>query len=123
MDEKSCEMCFSRSSSGIPKGDGSSKGATVGQGLGLGLPPLKKKGGSETGIGAQGWAPKAQPVRQSKQPTPSNRSLEATLEKLRAETRQTVENIDSSHDDDAMGDELVDNLVKQFEDLGGSQVS
>ncbi|KAJ7568140.1 hypothetical protein O6H91_01G020500 [Diphasiastrum complanatum] len=99
--------------------------APLGQGLGLGLPTLspgKKKSGSTKSRSSTS----NQPAASTSRPTvvdPSNSSMAATLEKLAAQTRQTVESMEASpSDEDAMGNQLVENLVKQFEDLGGSQV-
>ncbi|KAJ7568141.1 hypothetical protein O6H91_01G020500 [Diphasiastrum complanatum] len=98
--------------------------APLGQGLGLGLPTLspgKKKSGSTKSRSSTS----NQPAASTSRPTvvdPSNSSMAATLEKLAAQTRQTVESMEASpSDEDAMGNQLVENLVKQFEDLGGSQ--
>lgn len=57
----------------------------------------------------------------TKSGSPSENSLSATLERLAEQTRQTVGNIDAAPESNIAGDEM-ENLVRQFEELGGSQV-
>ncbi|KAL3680741.1 hypothetical protein R1sor_023697 [Riccia sorocarpa] len=107
--------------SGPSVSDGSS-GANLGQGLGLGLPalvPAKKKSGgnkSSTSSGASGTDSGS-----SRDRSGAQRPLSATLDMLQQQTRETMGNIDIADKEDIMGEELVESLMKQFEDLGGSQ--
>lgn len=102
----------SKSSGGSGSQSSAVTKATLGQGLGTGLPSLssgKKKAGGKgskdkhvSGVSAQ-----------SKPET----TLSATLQKLAEQTRNTVENIDAAP---AEADDM-ESFVKQFEALGGSQ--
>lgn len=82
--------------------------------------PARGKGSSSSSsIGITGSGTPA--ARERGLPPPEG-PLSATLEKLAQQTRETVGNIDAVDEDSLMGDELVENLMKQFEDLGGSPV-
>ncbi|KAL2621674.1 hypothetical protein R1flu_001879 [Riccia fluitans] len=111
--------------SGPSVSDGSS-GVHLGQGLGLGLPALgpakKKSGGSKPGTstGASGTS-SGSSSSFSRDRSAAQRPLSATVDMLQQQTRETMGNIDVADKEDIMGEELVESLMKQFEDLGGSQ--
>ncbi|BBN15451.1 peroxin-19 [Marchantia polymorpha subsp. ruderalis] len=113
--------------SGPSVSDGST-GANLGQGLGLGLPALtpgkKKSSGNKIGSSSQTGATSSGTSKQSswtRDKSAPQRPLSATLDMLQQQTRETMGNIDVADKDELMGEELVENLMKQFEDLGGSQ--
>lgn len=80
------------------------------QGLGLGLPDLKsKKKGKQ------------------KVPNPTDSHVSETLDKLRQQTREAVKNMESisgapKAGEDLGKDAMMEDWVKQFEELAGSQV-
>lgn len=78
------------------------------QGLGMGLPDLKSK-------------------KKGKQKVSKEYHVEEALDKLREQTRQAVKGLESvtaaSKPDDFGKDAMIDDWVKQFEELSGSQVS
>ncbi|GLJ04799.1 hypothetical protein SUGI_0003700 [Cryptomeria japonica] len=81
------------------------------QGLGTGLPnlpPSKKKGKQKIGSSS------------ASKPTSTDAHAE-TLEKLAQQTRDTLHDLQHSAQDEAAGEKMVEDLFKQFEDLGGSQ--
>ncbi|KAH9327588.1 hypothetical protein KI387_007766, partial [Taxus chinensis] len=81
------------------------------QGLGTGLPslaPSKKKGKQKIGSYS------------ASKPTSTDAHAE-TLEKLAQQTRDTLQGLQSSAQDEVAGEKMVEDLFKQFEDLGGSQ--
>lgn len=79
------------------------------QGLGIGLPspPIKRKGKQKIGT--------------SSKPMSTDAHVAETLEKLAQQTRQTLQGLDSVAQEDATGEKLVENLFKQFEEIGGTQ--
>ncbi|CAM6114041.1 unnamed protein product [Calypogeia fissa] len=110
-----------------PSGSDEIPGEQLGLGLGLGLPGLatagKKKaakGKGRSSSSADGTTSSRAAVARELGMPPPEGPLSATLQQLAEQTRETVGNIDAV-DDDKLGDELVENLMKQFEDLGGSQ--
>ncbi|CAM6036407.1 unnamed protein product [Sphagnum compactum] len=106
---------------------GSRVGATTaGQGLGGGLPALlprkKKSSGSKPPSSSKGIAilKNASPIKTSQSVPEAN--LSATLDRLAEQTRQTVESITADPEAENPGDDdMMENLVKQFEELSGSQ--
>jgi hypothetical protein len=107
---------------------GSRVGATTaGQGLGGGLPALlprkKKSSGSKPASSSKGIAisKNALPIKTSQSVPEAN--LSATLDRLAEQTRQTVESITADPEAENPGDDdMMENLVKEFEELSGSQV-
>lgn len=105
---------------------GASVETTLGRGLGVALPALvpgrrktaSTKGKSATYTGKTPFASRAQGAAASDAAT-DNR-LSDTLEELTQQTRQTLEQLNTAGDDEAMGERLVESIVKQFEALGGS---
>eukprot|EP00850_Spirogloea_muscicola_P016932 SM000141S00876 [mRNA] locus=s141:171746:173213:- [translate_table: standard] len=76
------------------------------QGLGVGLPALDKK-------------KKKTPKKPAPAVSNSDERLASTLETLAEQTRQTVESMEETNG--AVDDELIEKLVRQFEDVGSSQ--
>ena len=79
------------------------------QGLGLGLPDLKAK-------------------KKGKQKAPKESHVAETLDKLRQQTREAVKNFESmgaaaAAPEDLSKDAMLEEWVKQFEELAGSQVT
>jgi peroxin-19 len=76
------------------------------QGLGMGLPDLKSK-------------------KKGKQKVSKESHVEEALDKLREQTREAVKGLESvtaaSKPDDSSQDAFMDDWVKQFEELAGSQ--
>eukprot|EP00252_Welwitschia_mirabilis_P002167 TRINITY_DN12078_c0_g1_i1.p1 TRINITY_DN12078_c0_g1~~TRINITY_DN12078_c0_g1_i1.p1 ORF type:complete len:254 (+),score=63.62 TRINITY_DN12078_c0_g1_i1:221-982(+) len=96
-------------------------GNVIVQGLGTGLPspPGKKKGKQKAGVSenmSQATAPTA--------PSAETHVAE-TLERLAQQTKETLKGMESAmpkdNDDDLGGEKMVENLLKKFEELGGSQ--
>lgn len=84
------------------------------QGLGAGLPnpPTRKKGKQKIGSSSSFSVPKS---------TPEDAHVAETLEKLAQQTRQTLQGLQSSATDEgAAGENMVEDLFKHFEELGGS---
>jgi len=79
------------------------------QGLGVGLPspPSKRRGKQKIGT--------------SSKPMSTDAHVAETLEKLAQQTRQTLQGLDSAAQEDPAGEKLVENLFKQFEEIGGTQ--
>ena len=77
------------------------------QGLGMGLPDLNSK-------------------KKGKQKVSKESHVEEALDKLREQTREAVKGLESvtaaSKPDDSSQDAFMDDWVKQFEELAGSQV-
>jgi len=77
------------------------------QGLGMGLPDLKSK-------------------KKGKQKVSKESHVEEALDKLREQAREAVKGLESvtaaSKPDDSSQDAFMDDWVKQFEELAGSQV-
>lgn len=99
-----------------------SEKTTMGQGLGVGLPALtpgKRKTASTKGNNAMHTGKTTSSAKAAA--VDARVSATDTLEQLAQQTRQTLEGLETDMDDDAMGEKLVEDLVKQFEELGGSQ--
>lgn len=75
------------------------------QGLGMGLPDMRIKSKGKQKVSKQDHVAEA-------------------LDKLREQTRETVESISSKQQQPASGDDdaMVEDFLKQFESLAGSQV-
>jgi len=107
---------------------GSRVGATTaGQGLGGGLPALlprkKKSSGSKPASSSKGIAISKNPLPIKTSQSVPEANLSATLDRLAEQTRQTVESITADPEAENPGDDdMMENLVKQFEELSGSQV-
>ncbi|KAK6947574.1 hypothetical protein RJ641_001047 [Dillenia turbinata] len=91
------------------KQDNSSSLPTGVQGLGLGLPDLKTK-------------------KKGKQKVSREAHVSEALDKLREQTRETVRGLESMAGAKTVGedfgkDQLIEDWVKQFEELSGSQVN
>ncbi|KAH7432440.1 hypothetical protein KP509_07G022700 [Ceratopteris richardii] len=106
-----------RSSSSVSTG--CQEMSTLGQGLGLGLPTLKpkeKRGSSKV----HQYSDKGSPDLEVNKNVLKDGSLANSLEELAQQTRQTLEGMNVK-DEETMADELVENIIKQFEDLGSSE--
>eukprot|EP00249_Psilotum_nudum_P012641 c23895_g2_i1 orf=259-1089(+) len=96
--------------------------STVGQGLGFGLPSLsatKRKTGLAKGKGLVNSRDASS--RSGTAAFTNDSHLSETLEKLAEQTNKSLEGLDAAGDNDALGEKLVESLVKEFEELGGSQ--
>uniref|UniRef100_A0A0D6R2W2 Pex19 protein n=1 Tax=Araucaria cunninghamii TaxID=56994 RepID=A0A0D6R2W2_ARACU len=90
---------------------GSSSSVVQGLGTGLPNPPSRKKGKQK--VGSSSSLPK---------PTSTDGHVSETLEKLAQQTRETLQGLQSTAaPDDAGGEKMVEDLLKQFEELGGSK--
>lgn len=101
--------------------------SSLGRGLGVGLPTLTPgrrktipaKGKDAMGAGKTSSSSRSAPFDDR---TPANRGhLSNTLEELAQQTRQTLEGLNTPMDSDAMANKLVEDLVKEFQELGGSK--
>lgn len=114
---------FSESASVSQSGPSQSSAATkptLGQGLGTGLPSLTSGRKKSATKGSKDKYVAGQATHSNRGPTPET-NLSATLERLAEQTRHTVESIDAPSVGETTADDM-ENFVKQFEGLGGSQV-
>eukprot|EP00250_Pteridium_aquilinum_P015812 c22776_g1_i2 orf=167-913(-) len=87
--------------------------ATLGEGLGVGLPALGSKEKSPGPL-------KALPSSDDDESLANSVHLADTLEELAQQTRQTLEGL-VANDQKDMADKLVESIVMQVKELGGSQ--
>ncbi|KAH7436092.1 hypothetical protein KP509_05G002000 [Ceratopteris richardii] len=114
--EKSAEM---RSTEESSTSSDSQEKTSLGKGLGLGLPAL---GSREKRAGPKKSIANAKTSSSSKvdEKASNAASMTDTLEELAQKTRQTLEEMDMSDQNEAV-DKLVESLAKQFEELGSSE--
>lgn len=97
-----------------------SESATLGQGLGIGLPALGPRGKKAGSTKAKSAGKTSSSSKSEGRDCANGGHLADALEELAQQTRQTLEGMDTN-DEEAMADKLVESIVKQFEELGSSQ--
>lgn len=98
----------------------SRKNMPLGQGLGIGLPVLGPRGKKAGSVKAKSSGKSSSSSKADDKSPTNDGHLTDTVEELAQQTRQTLEGMDSN-DQEGMADQLVESIVKQFEELGGSQ--
>lgn len=93
----------------------------LGQGLGIGLPVLGQRGKKAGSVKAKSTGKTSSSSKADDKSPRNDGNLTDTVEELAQQTRQTLEGMDTN-DQEGMADKLVESIVKQFEELGSSQV-
>lgn len=112
--------CSSSLRSSKPSLIDSRETVSLGQGLGIGLPALGPKCKRTGSVKAKSSGKTLSNSTEHEKSVSNGGNLTHTIEELAQQTRRTLEEMDTNDQVD-MADTLVENIVKQFEELGGSQ--